>query len=80
MLSPCLAALLLSACATARPEPVPVVKIQCASVTAISKAQQAKAADELDLLPEDSVLGTVIVPDWVQMRDKARACGSKATS
>lgn len=77
MLNLCLLSMLLSACATARPDAAPVVKVQCASVTPISKAQQAKAAAELDLLPQGSVLGTVIVPDWIEQRDKARACADR---
>lgn len=80
MLNLCLLATLLSACATARPDPAPVIKIQCASVTPISKAQQTKAADELGLLPQGSVIGTVIVPDWIEQRDKARACANRKTA
>jgi hypothetical protein len=65
---------LLSGCMTARPDVRPIVTVKCASVKAISGSQQKAAAQELDALPQNSVIANVIVPQWVQMRDEARAC------
>ena len=68
-----LATALLTGCVTGAPKTV------CGTVTAIDKATQAKAAAELGALPADSVLATIIAPDWVRQRDEARACvGLKA--
>ena len=63
---------------TARPEPPPAVTIvSCGSNASISKADQARAADELDALPDSSTLANVIVPDWQRMRDENRACAAR---
>ena len=63
----------LVGCPTDQPEPV------CGTVTQIDKATQAKASAELRALPADSVLATIIAPDWLRQRDEARACaGLKA--
>jgi hypothetical protein len=67
---------LLSGCMTARPEIRTVATVKCASVKPITKAQQNAAAQELDALPKSSVIANVIVPQWLQSRDEARACRS----
>lgn len=76
--TPCLlslGSLLLTGCVTAPREPVkPVVTVKCGRVLPVTRAQQTQAADELDALPDDSVIANVIVPDWQKMRDEARAC------
>ena len=73
MLALTIATLPLAGCLTVAPKTV------CGTVTQIDKATQAKAAAELRALPADSVLATIIAPDWVRQRDEARACaGFKA--
>ena len=72
MLALTIATLPLAGCLTAAPKTV------CGTVTQIDKATQAKAAAELRALPADSVLATIISPDWVRQRDEARACAGKA--
>ena len=67
-----LATALLTGCVTEVPKTV------CGTVTAIDKATQARAAIELRALPAESVIGSVIVPDWQRQRDEARACAGKS--
>lgn len=69
-----LAILLLTGCVTAAPDLRPAVVTRCGSVAAISRAQQATAATELDGLPDGSVVAEIIIPDWQRMRDENRAC------
>lgn len=66
-----IAASLLSGCATGVSDPrvVPV----CPPVVEYSREFQARAADELDLLPEKSAI-TEMLSDYAVMRDQARAC------
>lgn len=66
---------LLAGCATA-PLPAPA----CPSLVTYSPAFQSKAADELETLPADAALGT-IVADYKRLRDQVRACrGEEPTS
>jgi hypothetical protein len=60
------------------PAQVESVVVQCGHLAGMTKAQQAQAAAELRKLPPDSVIGNAIVPDWLRMRDEARACAQKA--
>lgn len=68
-----IAASLLSACATAGSE-APAVAI-CPPVVEYSREFQARAAAELDLLPERSAIAEML-SDYAVMRDQARACRS----
>jgi hypothetical protein len=78
-LSPVAGALLLTGCGQAPPDPAtPRVEIQCGTNAEISKEQQAKAADEIDALPQGSIIAEIIVPDWGRMRDENRACRKPA--
>ena len=61
----------LTACATATSE-LRVV-IVCPLVVECSRAFQARAADELDMLPEGSAIAEML-SDYTVMRDQARAC------
>lgn len=70
-----LGTLLLTGC---NPAQVESVVVQCGHLAGMTKAQQAQAAAELRKLPPDSVIGNAIVPDWLRMRDEARACAQKA--
>jgi hypothetical protein len=48
--------------------------VACPSLPKYSKELQAKAADELDAMPEDSVIAGVFIVDYGRMRDGVRAC------
>lgn len=62
-------------CATA-PLPAPA----CPSLIVYSPAFQSRAADELETLPADAALGT-IVADYARTRAAIRACrGEEPTS
>lgn len=56
----------LSACAT-------VVSDTCPTLFDYSNAEQARAAEELDALPEDSALAR-LVGDYGVVRNEIRAC------
>jgi hypothetical protein len=58
----------ISGCATAGSEPV------CPQLIEYSKADQAKAADELQALPADSIVRAKFMPDYGRMRAEVRAC------
>jgi len=45
----------------------------CPPVVEYSRELQARAADELDLLPERSVIAEML-SDYAVMREQARAC------
>lgn len=45
----------------------------CLPVVEYSREFQARAADELDLLSEDSAIAEMMI-DYSVMRDQARAC------
>lgn len=66
-----IATISLTACATAGSEPR-VVAI-CPPVVDYSREVQARAADELALLPEHSAIAEML-SDYAVMRDQARAC------
>ena len=62
---------LLAACATATSE-LRVATV-CPPVVEYSREFQARAADELDLLPDGSAIAEML-SDYSVMRDQARAC------
>jgi hypothetical protein len=66
-----IATILLTACATGGSElrAVPV----CPPVVECSREFQARAADELDLLPQSSAIAEMLI-DYAVMREQARAC------
>lgn len=66
-----IAAISLTACATATSEPRMVTV--CPPVVEYSREFQARAADELDLLPEGSAIAEMLA-NYSVMRDQARAC------
>ena len=73
-MAPIAAMILLTACATAEPEPIVVKEPVCGTVETWSEKDQARAADELlELLPADSPV-TWAIGSFIRMRDEARAC------
>ena len=62
---------LLTACATATSE-LRMATV-CPPVVEYSREFQARAADELDLLPDGSAIAEML-SDYSVMRDQARAC------
>ncbi|MEQ9145093.1 MAG: hypothetical protein RLO08_12130 [Parvibaculaceae bacterium] len=66
-----IAASLLTACATGGSEPRVVTF--CPPVVEYSRTFQARAADELDLLPSGSAIAEML-SDYAVMRDQARGC------
>ncbi|WP_210268946.1 hypothetical protein [Brucella intermedia] len=67
-----IATISLTACATVASDPD--VATVCPPVVEYSREFQARAADELDLLPEGSATAEMLA-DYSVMRDQARACG-----
>nr|WP_109670839.1 hypothetical protein [Roseicyclus mahoneyensis] len=67
---------LLSGCATVTSEGR-AVRI-CPPAVDYSREFQARAAEELALLPERSVVAEML-SDYAVMRDQARACASKVS-
>ena len=61
----------LTGCATVASKPR--VTTVCPPVVEYSRAFQARAADELDLLPEGSEIAEMLA-DYSVMRDQARVC------
>ncbi|GGL58720.1 hypothetical protein GCM10011392_11520 [Wenxinia marina] len=61
----------LSGCATVGSEPG--IATACPPVVEYTRELQARAADELDLLPEGSAIAEMLA-DYSVMRDQARAC------
>ena len=66
-----LAAISLTACATVASDTR--VTSVCPPVVEYNHEFQARAADELDLLPEGSAIAEMLA-DYSVMRDQARAC------
>ncbi len=66
-----IAAISLTACATGVSEPG--VATVCPPVVEYSREFQARAADELGVLPEGSAIAEMLA-DYSVMRDQARAC------
>jgi hypothetical protein len=65
----------LAGCGMAPPsKPLVATIVRCGTIRPISKEQLAQAGDELARLPMDSVIAAVVVPNWLAMRDEARAC------
>ncbi len=62
---------LLSGCATAISEP-PIATV-CPPVVEYSHEFQARAAEELRMLPDGSAVAEMLI-DYAVMRDQARAC------
>lgn len=70
-----IASAFLTGCATAPHEPMRVsAPVICGTVAPITKQEMARAANELDGMPSNSVIASKIMPDWLRMRDEARAC------
>ena len=67
-----IAAISQTGCATVASDPD--VATVCPPVVEYSREFQARAADELDLLPEGSATAEMLA-DYSVMRDQARACG-----
>lgn len=69
---------LLSGCGPEAPDASvptpPVIVVHCGTVRKVSAADYKGAADELAALPAQSIIGTKLLPDWLRMRDEARAC------
>lgn len=63
---------LLTGCATARTENGRLAT--CPPVVEYDREFQARAAEELNLLPEGSAI-TEMIADYSVMRDQARTCG-----
>ena len=66
-----LATISLTGCATVASEPR-IVTV-CPPVVEYSREFQARAADELNLLPEASAIAEML-SDYAVMRDQARSC------
>lgn len=62
---------LLTACATGVSEPR--IATVCPPVVEYTREFQARAADEIDLLPESSAIAEMLA-DYSVMRDQARSC------
>lgn len=71
MLGLIIVAVLLSAC---NPEQAERIVVRCGHLAGMTSAEQLRAAAELRRLPAGSVIAETIVPDWIRMRDEARAC------
>ena len=66
-----IAAISLTGCATVASDPR--VATVCPPVVEYSRDFQARAADELDLLPEGSAIAEML-SDYAVMREQARLC------
>ena len=66
-----IATISLTACATGVSEPR--IATVCPPVVEYTREFQARAAEELDLLPEGSAIADMLA-DYSVMRDQARAC------
>jgi len=66
-----IATIFLGGCVTGISEPR--IATVCPPVAEYSREFQARAADELDLLPEGSAI-VELLSDFAVMRDQARAC------
>lgn len=73
LVAPVLLATFLAACGTA-PSSGPA----CPSLPLYTQEQMNGAADELDALPDGSLLANVFMPDYGKMRDGVRACRKAA--
>lgn len=69
-----IAVISLTACATVASDPR--VATVCPPVVEYSREFQARAADELDLLPEGSAIAEMLA-DYSVMREQARACSER---
>lgn len=58
----------ISGCATASSERA------CPREVEYTAEQQRQGADELQILPKDSVVRGTFMPDYGRLRDQARAC------
>ncbi|SLN61463.1 hypothetical protein ROG8370_02830 [Roseovarius gaetbuli] len=67
--APLIAMLLLTGCATAGSE----AKAPCPPVVEYSAADQTRAADEVEALPESAIILRMLI-DYAVLRDQARAC------
>lgn len=76
ILLPGLLLVCLIACA---PEPSKLSWPACPSLPEYPADIQARAADELDAMPDGTVIKGLFMPDYGRMRDGVRACRSGAT-
>lgn len=67
---------LLSGCATSVSEPR--IATVCPPVVEYAREFQARAAAEIDLLPESSAIAEML-SDYSVMRDQARSCFSRSS-
>ncbi len=70
-----IASSLLSGCAAGGSEPR--IGTVCPPVIEYSREFQARAADELNLLPEESAIAEMLA-DYSVLRDQARSCRSRS--
>ncbi len=68
---------LLSGCATGVSEPR--IATVCPPVVEYTRELQARAAEELGMLPDGSAIAEMLA-DYSVMRDQARACGRNRRS
>lgn len=76
----CLVSVIVTGCVTAQPElpkPAIVQPAACPQVTAFGREFLSRVADEEEHLPDGAAL-TVVVDDWIKMRDQARLCRGTA--
>ena len=50
------------------------MQVPCPPVVAYSAADQARAADEVDAMPESAMIVRMLT-DYAVLRDQAKACG-----
>ncbi len=60
--------LALSACAPT------TIKLICPPIVSYTAAEQAQAADELEAMPEGSIIRGRFMPDYGKLRAQIRAC------
>ena len=77
----CLVSVIVTGCVTARPEPPKPTVVQpaaCPQATAFGREFMKRVADEEEHLPDGAAL-TVVVDDWIKMRDQVRLCRNAAS-
>lgn len=51
-----------------------IVVAHCGTNAQMTAADEKRASVELSQLPESSIIGNKIVPDWMRMRDENDSC------
>lgn len=74
MLKIAVLALLATCLAACGPEPSKLVGPACPSLPEYTPGQQTQAADELDAMPDSSIIKALFMPDYGRMRAGVRAC------